>query len=276
VRLWSDSRVGITEQDLADIALTVADEAAQLARTVRAEAVRDVATKSTVTDVVTAGDTAAEELIKARLAELRPGDAVYGEETGGALGDGVTWLVDPIDGTVNYLYGHPSHCVSIAAQVGGRSVAGAVVEPVSGRRWSAARGHGAWLDGVRLSVSAPASLELTLLATGFAYDRDRRLAHAAVVAELLGVVRDIRRGGSAALDLCAVAAGWVDAYVESWLSPWDWAAGALIAEEAGAVVRLPGEHGLGDSALFAAAPAIADDLARACADAGMGRDHRAG
>ncbi|GAA4412370.1 inositol monophosphatase family protein [Actinokineospora soli] len=262
--------MGTTEQDLADTALTVAREAAALAARVRADAVRDVGTKSTVTDVVTAGDTAAEDLVRARLAELRPGDAVFGEESGGTTGDGVTWVVDPIDGTVNYLYGHPWHCVSVAAQVDGESVAGAVVEPVSGRCWTAARGQGAWLDGVPLRVSAPASLEVTLLATGFTYDRERRLQHAAVVAELLGVVRDIRRGGSAALDLCAVAAGWVDAYVERGLSPWDWAAGALIAREAGAVVLLPGEHELGGDAIFVASPAIAEPLRHACAEAGMG------
>ncbi|GGS50735.1 MULTISPECIES: inositol monophosphatase family protein [Actinokineospora] len=262
--------MGITEQELADIALTVAKEAAELARTVRADAVREVTTKSTATDVVTAGDTAAEALVRSRLAELRPEDAVFGEEAGGTAGAGVTWVVDPIDGTVNYLYGHPWHCVSVAAQVDGESVAGAVVEPVSGRCWTAARGRGAWLDGVPLRVSEPASLDLTLLATGFTYDRERRVRHAAVVAELLGVVRDIRRGGSAALDLCAVAAGWVDAYVERGLSPWDWAAGALIAREAGAVVLLPGQHELGDDAIFVASPAIAAPLRAACARAGMG------
>ncbi|MGW5054460.1 inositol monophosphatase family protein [Actinokineospora sp. NPDC004072] len=262
--------MGNTEQELADIALTVAREAAELAAAVRADAVRDVATKSTATDVVTAGDTAAEALIRSRLGELRPGDAVFGEETGGTPGAGVTWVVDPIDGTVNYLYGHPTHCVSVAAQIDGESVAGAVVEPVSGRCWTAARGHGAWLDGAALHVSQPESLDLTLLATGFPYARERRIRHGAVVAELLGVVRDIRRGGSAALDLCAVAAGWVDAYVEGGLSPWDWAAGALIAREAGAVVLLPGEHELGADVVFVAAPAIAEPLRAACAAAGMG------
>ncbi|MGX7826784.1 inositol monophosphatase family protein [Actinokineospora sp. 24-640] len=263
--------MGTTELELADIALTVAGEAAELARALRARAVREFGTKSGVTDVVTAADTAAEELIRSRLAELRPGDAVLGEEAGMTEGAGVTWVVDPIDGTVNYLYGHPWYAVSVAAQVDGDSVAGAVVEPVSGRRWTAARGHGARLDGEPLRVSAPTSLEVTLLATGYAYDPTMRQAQAEVVARLLGVVRDVRRGGSAALDLCAVAAGWVDAYVERGTNRWDWAAGALIAREAGAVVLLPGQaRDLGADAVFAAAPAIAEQLRAAIAEAGMG------
>ncbi|MGQ0837934.1 inositol monophosphatase family protein [Actinokineospora sp.] len=263
--------MGSTAPDLAEIAVVIAAEAAELARTTRESAIRDVDTKSTATDVVTAADRAAERLIRARLAELRPADAVLGEEDGGTAGDGVTWVVDPIDGTVNYLYGYPWYAVSVAAQVGGVSVAGAVVEPASGRRWTAARGHGAWLDGRPLRVSAPASLDVALVATGFAYAVDRRQSQAAAVARLLGVVRDIRRSGSAALDLCAVAAGWVDGYVERGLSRWDWAAGALIAAEAGAVVSLPGDSPeLGADAVFAAAPGVADELARALVTAGMG------
>ncbi|GLZ38757.1 inositol monophosphatase family protein [Actinokineospora sp. NBRC 105648] len=263
--------MGSTEQHLAEIALTVAAEAADLARTTRGSAIRDVGTKSTSTDVVTAADHAAEQLIRDRLAALRPGDAVLGEEAGGAAGSGVTWVVDPIDGTVNYLYGYPWYAVSVAAQVNGASVAGAVVEPASGRRWTAARGHGSWLDGERLRVSAPAGLDVALLATGFAYAPERRRAQAAAVARLLGRVRDIRRSGSAALDLCAVAAGWVDAYCERGLSRWDWAAGALIAQEAGAVVDLPGAAPeLGADAVFAAAPEIAGPLRAALVDAGMG------
>ncbi|WP_026421537.1 inositol monophosphatase family protein [Actinokineospora inagensis] len=258
-------------RDLAEIAVAVATEAGRLAKATRANAIRDVDTKTTRTDVVTAADKAAEELIRTRLAQLRPGDAVLGEETGGAAGSGVTWVVDPIDGTVNYLYGYPWYAVSVAAQVDGASVAGAVVEPAADRTWWAARGAGAWLNGERLGVSAPIDLSVTLLATGFAYSAERRTAQAAVLARLLGDIRDIRRNGAAALDLCAVAAGWVDAYCERGLSRWDWAAGALIAAEAGAVVELPGEAlDLGDDAVFAAAPAIAERLRAALLDAGMG------
>ncbi|RLK61609.1 inositol monophosphatase family protein [Actinokineospora cianjurensis] len=258
-------------RDLAEIAVAVATEAGELARSTRENAIRDVDTKSTGTDVVTAADKAAEELIRDRLAELRPGDAFLGEEAGGATGSGVTWVVDPIDGTVNYLYGYPWYAVSVAAQIEGISVAGAVVEPASGRTWWAAQGAGAWLNGERLSVSAPVDLSVTLMATGFAYSAERRRAQAAAVANLIGTIRDIRRNGSAALDLCAVAAGWVDAYCERGLSRWDWAAGALIAAEAGAVVELPGATtDLGADAIFAASPAIAGPLRTALVEAGMG------
>ncbi|WP_424190521.1 inositol monophosphatase family protein [Actinokineospora sp. G85] len=260
-----------TLADLAATAERVAVLAARLAQDTRESAIRDVDTKSTVTDVVTAGDRAAEQLIRDRLAELRPGEPVLGEEAGGVEGAGLTWVVDPIDGTVNYLYGHPFYAVSVAVQRDGASLAGAVVEPLSGRRWRAALGQGAFLDGRRLSVNAPVSLETTLLATGFAYDRRRRVEHAQVVARLLGRVRDVRRGGSAALDLCGVAAGWVDGYAERGLNRWDWAAGALIAREAGARVVLPGEADeMGADIVFAAAPSIADELRAALVECGVG------
>ncbi|PXY32962.1 MULTISPECIES: inositol monophosphatase family protein [Prauserella] len=228
-----------------------------------------VATKTSATDVVTAVDRESEELIRTRLAELRPGEPVLGEEEGGRTGDGVTWVVDPIDGTVNFLYGLPEFAVSVAAQVDGVSVAGAVVEPVSGRRWTGTRGAGSWLDGRPLRVSSPERLDLALLGTGFAYVPERRARQADMVAGLLGHVRDIRRPGSAALDLCAVAAGWTDAYFEHGLHRWDWAAGALIAAEAGAVVSLPGEDPeLGVDGTLAAAPSIADALRAAVVKCG--------
>ncbi|MBQ6643227.1 MAG: inositol monophosphatase, partial [Saccharopolyspora sp.] len=167
-------------------AVQVAEEAAELARSIRDESVTGAAvhTKSTETDVVTAADRAAERLVRDRLAELRPGESVLGEEEGGAAAlEGLRWVVDPIDGTVNYLYGFPWYAVSLAAQIDGRSVAGAVVEPVSGRVWSAAEGAGAHCDGVRLSVSAADRLDLALVGTGFAYDPRRRRAQAAATAE---------------------------------------------------------------------------------------------
>lgn len=246
---------------LREVAIAVATEAAELVESTRRSAVRDVSTKSSSTDPVTAGDRAAERLVRERLAELRPGDAVLGEEegAGSGTGDGVCWVVDPIDGTVNYLYGLPWYSVSVAAQLDGVSVAGAVVEPSSRRCWSAARGAGATLDGVPLRVTSTDRLDLALLATGFAYRPERRTRQAEVISRLLGRVRDIRRSGSAALDLCMVAAGWVDAYVEHGLNPWDWAAGSLIAEEAGAVVSLPDSGVLG-GAIFAATPGISDQL----------------
>ncbi|MCU1683077.1 MAG: suhB [Amycolatopsis sp.] len=258
--------VGANERELKDVAERVAAEAAEVVleawQGMQAGREVRVDTKSGETDVVTAVDHESERLIRARLAELRPGDGFIGEEGGGeAAAGGVTWVVDPIDGTVNFLYGLPWFAVSVAAQVDGESVAGAVVEPVSGRRWTAARGEGSWLDGRRLAVSAPERLEVTLVATGFAYNAERRVRQARFAAELLGHVRDIRRPGSGALDLCAVGAGWVDASVEHGLSRWDWAAGALIAAEAGAVVSISGaDRALGADATFAAAPSIAGPL----------------
>lgn len=230
-----------------------------------------VRTKTSITDPVTVVDQESERLIRARLAQWRPGEPVLGEEQGAdraAEPGQVAWVVDPIDGTVNFVYGLPEFAVSIAAQVDGVSVAGAVLDPVSGRCWTAWRGGGAWLDGRRLRVSAADRLELTLVATGFAYDPQRRLRQADLIRAMIGRVRDIRRGGSAALDLCAVATGWVDASFENGLSHWDWAAGALVAEEAGATVVLPGQDPrLGDGT-FAAAPGIADDLRALLIEAG--------
>lgn len=260
-------------RDLVDVAVRVASEAAELARVSRETAIRDVGTKSSETDVVTAGDTASERLVRRRLAELRPGEPVLGEEEGGLTGgslDGLCWVVDPIDGTVNYLYGYPWYAVSLAAQVDGVSVAGAVVEPVSGRCWSATLGGGATLDGVPLRVSTTTRLELSLIATGFAYRVERRRRQAAGMAHLLGRLRDIRRGGSAALDLCSVAAGWLDGFFEHGLSRWDWAAASLIASEAGATVRLPGsDDGLGSDLVLAATPGIVEALGSALIDVGL-------
>ncbi|MBB5156307.1 myo-inositol-1(or 4)-monophosphatase [Saccharopolyspora phatthalungensis] len=267
----------VDAKGLREVAVQIAREAADLARTLRDESVTDgaVDTKSTETDVVTAGDRAVERLVRERLARLRPGESVLGEEEGGegAL-DGLRWVVDPIDGTVNYLYGFPWYSVSLAAQLDGRSVAGAVVEPVSGRVWSAAAGHGAFLDGRRLRASAADRLDLALIGTGFSYSVRRRTAQAEVLGRLLGQVRDIRRSGVASLDLCAVGAGWLDGMFEVGLNRWDWAAGALIAAEAGAELRLPepdSTDGLGDGMIVCAAPGIAKELTAALLRADAGR-----
>lgn len=267
--------VAASYADLVDVAERVAAEAAVLVAAERESMVDgagvDVQTKSSRTDVVTAVDLASEKLIRTRLGQLRPGEPVLGEEGGGDTGEGLTWVVDPIDGTVNFLYGLPDFAVSVAAQIDGVSVAGAVVEPVSGRRWTATRGGGAWLDGRGLAVSRPESVELALVGTGFNYVTERRRRQAAAVAALLGRVRDIRRGGAASLDLCHVAAGWLDGYAEHGLARWDWAAGALLAEEAGAVVSLPGQDAsLGADATTAVSPVIAEELRAALIDCGMG------
>jgi myo-inositol-1(or 4)-monophosphatase len=215
---------------------------------------------------VTAVDTASEELIVRRLLEARPDDGVLGEEGAAREGtSGVRWVVDPIDGTVNFLYGLPAYAVSIAAEVDGRTEAGVVLNVATGELFSAVRGQGAWLTApgaaaMQLHGSAPASLDRTLVATGFGYRVEQRRAQGAVVAQLLPRVRDIRRNGCASLDLCAVAAGRVDAYYELDLKPWDHAAGALVAEEAGLVVTGTGGRPFAQPMAVAAAPSIAEDL----------------
>jgi myo-inositol-1(or 4)-monophosphatase len=225
--------------DLLTVAVEVAAEAAQLALAYRADGLRDadLGTKSTATDLVTAADRAVERLIAQRLRAHRPYDEILGEEYGGpAGGRGVRWIVDPIDGTVNYVYGLAPYAVSIAAQVDGVSVAGVVRNAATGEQWTAVRGGGAWRDGVRLTGSTRTDLGQSLVATGFGYDAARRANQARVLATVLPAVRDIRRFGAASVDLCFAAEGRVDAYFERGLNPWDHAAGGLVAEEAGLLV----------------------------------------
>jgi len=263
------------------VAETLAGEAAAFVRRRRSEVFgadagagddAAVRTKTTPTDPVTVVDTETERLLRDRLAQLRSGDAVVGEEIGGptdpatSAAGAVTWVLDPIDGTVNFVYGIPSYAVSVAAQVDGVSVAGAVADVVGGRLYSAAVGLGAYVvdaEGTRrLRCSAVDELSLALVGTGFAYSRRRRTVQATLVAKVLPVVRDVRRIGSAALDLCMVAAGRLDAYYEHGLQRWDSAAGALIAAEAGARVLLPepGDPEATAALVVAAAPGIADQL----------------
>ena len=225
-----------------------------------------VRAKSTPTDPVTVVDTETERLLRVRLAELRPGEHILGEEEGGPTGgrEGLTWVLDPIDGTVNFVYGIETYAVSVAVQRDGASLAGAVANVPTGALYSAALGHGARLQrgGVTtaLGASAAVDLSMSLVGTGFSYAADHRVRQAEVLAKMLPVVRDVRRLGSAALDLCMVAAGALDAYYEDGVHVWDWAAGALIAAEAGASLLLPpadGEAGM----IVAAAPGVADALA---------------
>jgi myo-inositol-1(or 4)-monophosphatase len=238
---------------LRSVAEELASEAAAFVRRRRAEvfgaaaeAAGAVKTKSTPTDPVTVVDTETEQLLRRRLAERRPDDPILGEEGGGpaaGAGDAVTWVLDPIDGTVNFVYDIGAYAVSVGVQRGGVSVAGAVADVAAGPVYSAARGRGATMrvDGVvtALRCSAVTDLSLALVGTGFSYDPEQRRRQGAVVAEVLPQVRDLRRIGSSALDLCNVAAGRFDAYWEDGVHRWDWAAAALIAEEAGATVLLP-------------------------------------
>ena len=263
------------------MAEALAVEAAEFVRRRRAEVFRagpgagggGVRSKSTPTDPVTVVDTETERLLRDRLAHMRPGDPILGEEGGGpasagdlgaAPEDAVTWVLDPIDGTVNFVYGIPAYAVSVAAQVKGVSVAGAVADVVAGRVYSAATGLGAQVIHGRgrdpLRCADVDDLSMCLLGTGFGYSTGRRKVQAELLARMLPVVRDVRRIGSAALDLCMVAAGRLDAFYEHGLQPWDSAAGALIAAEAGARVVLPSGEVDGAGLTVAAAPAIADEL----------------
>jgi myo-inositol-1(or 4)-monophosphatase len=252
---------------LLDLAVTAARAGAELAVRRRAEGLGVVDTKSTDTDLVTAADRAVERLLIEILLGARPGDRVLGEEggeTGIGAADGsdgsVRWVIDPIDGTVNYVYGLPQYAVSIAAEAGGRVVAGVVRNAATGEEWTAIRGGGAWRDGRRLAGSAATTLDRCLVATGFGYDAARRAHQAAVLANLLPQIRDVRRFGAASIDLCLAAEGRVDAYYEKGLNAWDHAAGGLIATEAGLLVTgLRGEPP-GPTMVVAAMPAVHDEL----------------
>ncbi len=235
-----------------------------------------VRAKSSPTDPVSIVDTETEQFLRDRLAQLRPGESILGEEQGGPESDDddsysgtLRWVVDPIDGTVNFLYGIPAYAVSVAVQCDGVSIAGAVADVAVAEIYSAAAGGGAHLlsGGERrpLRCSRVTVLSNALLATGFGYQSSRRAAQAALLARMLPQVRDVRRIGAAALDLCMIAAGRLDAYYEHGLNVWDWAAGALVAAEAGAFVALP-EGGSETGALIvAAAPEIAAELMSALA-----------
>jgi myo-inositol-1(or 4)-monophosphatase len=228
---------------LVGLATSLAERAGVLMLQHRAAGL-SVATKSSATDVVTDADRAVERYLIEELAQARPGDAVLGEE-GGAIAaraaDGVRWIIDPIDGTVNFLLGLPQFAVSIAAEMDGELIAGCVHNPASGLLFHAVRGHGAFLGDQRLNGPRTVPLQQAIVATGFGYDAQHRARQGAILGELLGKVGNLRRLGSAALDLCALAAGWVDAYYEGPLGEWDYSAGVLIAAEAG--VELSGLAG---------------------------------
>ncbi len=211
-------------------------------------------TKSTSTDVVTEIDTWAEGAIVEAITSRRPNDGFLGEEGSDTPGTtGVRWVIDPVDGTTNLLYDLSGYNVSIGAELNGETLAGAVYDPVRAELFSAALGQGASRNGEPISVSGQESLSHALVATGFAYNAERRQQQASSLVEILPIIRDIRRLGAAAIDLCAVACGRVDAYYELDTKPWDRSAGVLIATEAGAIVT-EGEL------TIAAAPGISDDL----------------
>lgn len=224
--------------ELAKVAAEIARSAGDRARELRAQGVTVAATKSSIADIVTEADREVEALIRRQLAIARPDDAFLGEEGGTADGRSeITWVVDPIDGTVNYARGVPHYCVSIAAVEGGTDpavwqvVASAVYAPATQELYRASLGGGAFLGETKITVSDPDGT--ALIATGFGYDPATHQPDLAAVAKVMPMARDIRRMGSAALDLAAVAAGRLDGYFERGLQPWDWAAGALLVTEAG-------------------------------------------
>lgn len=226
-----------------------------------------ISTKSTPTDVVTAMDKASESLIIERILGERPADAILGEEGGNREGTtGVTWVIDPLDGTVNYTYALPMWAVSIGIEIDGVRHGGVVYAPVFEATFVGLHGHGAWSVAGEiaqpLAVSSPEALNLSLVATGFGYSAERRVAQVSALESVIGQVRDIRRSGCASLDLCWLASGLFDAYFERGLNAWDVSAGAVIAAEAGAII-----HEFGDFT-FASSPVIADDLMSLLNDAG--------
>ncbi len=230
----------------------------------------EIESKSSPTDLVSQVDRRAEEVIVGGLASVRPDDAILAEEgTLQAGSSGVRWIIDPLDGTTNYVYGYPASCVSIAVELDGELRIGVIHEPSTELTYEAVAGRKAVCNGREIAVRRPSDLARALVATGFSYDAGQRRRQGAAMAHVLPRVRDIRRAGSAALDLCLVAAGRVDAYYELDLNIWDYAAGAVIARAAGADVRtVPAAHGKGP-AVVAAAPALMPALLALLTEAGV-------
>lgn len=255
---------------LAKIASDIARVAGSRIVELRRQGVSVAAAKSSAIDIVTEADREAERLISEALREARPDDAIFGEEGTGIEGtSGVTWVIDPIDGTVNYLYDIPYYNVSVAATVpdptafadGRRAIAGAVYNPSSDEMFEAYAGGGARLNGTPITPTGNTELATSLVATGFGYTVERRTLQAELAARLIPAVRDIRRMGSAAGDLCMVACGRIDAYYELGLQPWDYAAGALIATEAGLqILGSPDGAAPGEPFMFVAAPGLVHEL----------------
>jgi len=241
----SDSVTDRLGLELRDLALEIAREAAALVVQRRAAGVEVAATKTSDVDIVTEVDQASERLIRERILAVRPDDSILGEEGDDIHGtSGVRWIVDPVDGTVNLLYGVPAYAVSIAAEVEGQVVAGVVLNAATGVEYAAARGAGATRDGRPIRTRPQGPIDRRLVGTGFAYLRESRVRQAEAFMRLLPEIRDIRRIGACSLDLCAVAEGSLDAYLEEGVHLWDHAAGGLVATEAGAVVHTrPGRWG---------------------------------
>jgi len=230
-------------QQLLELALKIARQAGELL--VDRPASWDLTFKSTAIDIATQMDVASEKLIVESILAARPDDGIIGEE--GASREsksGVTWVIDPVDGTVNYFYGLPGWAVSIAAKDANGTLVGVVHSPTVNATWHATKGEGAFLNNVKIECNNPIELNRALLSSGFAYDVNNRIEQVKIVNALLPKIRDLRRIGSAAADICHVATGMVDGYFETGLYEWDLAAAELIAREAGAIVTTRPWHGL--------------------------------
>jgi len=242
-------------QELLDLAIEVSHEAANLLATRPSNF--EINQKSSVVDFATQMDHASERLIVERLLAARPLDGIIGEEGANRESQsGITWVIDPLDGTVNYFYDLPGWNVSIAAKDGDGVIVGVVNAPSINSLWSATRGGGAFLNGAPIRCNDPVPLELALLGTGFSYSVEKRVGQAAFVNELIPQIRDLRRAGAAAVDLCHVAMGALDGYFERDLKEWDLAAGGLIAAEAGALVTGRDGGAPGEDMVIAAGPAL--------------------
>jgi myo-inositol-1(or 4)-monophosphatase len=255
-------------RELLALATDLARSAGQLHAEGLESALR-IETKSSPTDLVSHIDHEAEHLIVGRLAQVRPGDAVFAEEgSRSESSTGVRWLIDPLDGTTNYVYGYPAFAVSIGVEIEGQPRIGVVYDSSAGRLYEAVAGWGVQCDGRPIRAREQPRLAQALVATGFSYDAAQRELQGLATAKVLGRVRDMRRGGSAALDLCHIAAGHLDAYWELDLSPWDYAAGSVIAREAGADVQFARPvHGRGP-AVVAAHPALMPEFLALLREAG--------
>lgn len=248
-------------RELTDLAAELATSAGRMVLAGRLAGVSDARTKSSATDVATEWDRASEDFLVGELALRRPDDAVIAEEGSQTAGSsGITWLIDPIDGTTNFLYDLPGYAVSIAAADAEGPLAGAVYLPVTDELFTAGRGAGAYRNGEAITPTAETDPRRALVATGFSYSVERRRAQARRAAVLLGEVRDIRRLGAASVDLCYTAMGRLDAYYEEGLMPWDLAAGWLIAVEAGATVGAIDHGPARPDSVLAAAPALFEPL----------------
>ncbi|MFS4095515.1 inositol monophosphatase family protein [Streptomyces sp. AF1A] len=265
-------------RELLELAQEAARRAGELLRDGRPADLAVARTKSSPIDVVTEMDIAAEKLITDLISGRRPDDGFLGEEGASAPGtSGVRWVIDPLDGTVNYLYGLPTWAVSIAAEREGETVAAVVAAPMRGETYHAVRGGGAWATGAwqgerALACRPTPPLDQALVSTGFNYVAGVRAHQAEVAGRLIPLLRDIRRSGSAAVDLCDVASGRLDGYYERGLNPWDWAAGDLIAREAGALTGgRPGERPSRDLTV-AGTPGVFEPLQRLLEDFGAWHD----